>query len=609
MKKSSLLAFVFSASLAVADEQKPNILWVVTDDQRLDSIQAFNRMTTGKNNSRLGKVMSPNVDRLAKMGTTFINTFNQNPSCAPCRTSMSTGRYSHRTGVYGFEYYNPKGMAHWRPMVPEILRDEAGYQTVTAGKKGIRYIAGKKKAGGSSLYQIDLGYRREFASKGLVDWNKVTEWKTKKKRESFYFPDGQILVWPGDPTEAQNDRDEIAKKLDLFRKYGAQDGGKASYSDGLILGGVNSQPGDKTRDGSFVAALSRHLDHSGGKYKTMLGEDLAGPDPGKPLFMYCGFDFPHTPVLPPKEFRDQFRNVKYEIPKVTKKELEGFPSQIKKLLKNAGSDHFTEEEKQGMVADYFAFCAYGDSLVGKMVKKFVDYSEKSKRPWMVLYVCGDHGWRLNEHGMISKFGPFDTDLHNPAIVVSSDKKRFPAGKVVTDFTCFVDFAPTFYGAAGIDTSKPKYAYLDGEDLADVVGGKVAPRDYIIAEPNPVTGPRGVIRTGDYKFTMKMRPKRINGKKIDWALTADLQEIEPMFFDLRVDPDEVSNLAFDPYYRPVIDQMRKKLQDILLGDGRVECKWSREPGGEVVTSNFAPGADDGKLKLVELKPKDFGDKKK
>ena len=67
--------------------------------------------------------------------------------------------------------------------------------------------------------------------------------------------------------------------------------------------------------------------------------------------------------------------------------------------------------------------------------------------------------------MVSKFSHYDTDLHNPVIVVSSDKQSFPAGKVVTDFTQFVDMAPTFLSAAGVDLSQPEFQYLDGRDLA------------------------------------------------------------------------------------------------------------------------------------------------
>ncbi len=125
-----------------------------------------------------------------------------------------------------------------------------------------------------------------------------------------------------------------------------------------------------------------------------------------------------------------------------------------------------------MVADYCAYCAYGDSLVGKLVDEFVAYSESNSRPWLILYVCGDNGWKLNEHGMVSKFLHYDRDLNTPIIVVSSDRKRFPAGKVVTDFACFVDMAPTFLAAAGIDISPFDYDYLDGRDLAMTAAGAV-----------------------------------------------------------------------------------------------------------------------------------------
>ena len=85
-------------------------------------------------------------------------------------------------------------------------------------------------------------------------------------------------------------------------------------------------------------------------------------------------------------------------------------------------------KKQAMIQDYYAFCAYGDDLVGQAVDDFIAYSEKNNQPWMVMYVVGDHGWKLNDHGSVSKFTPWEIDTHNPIIVVSSDKKKFPAGK-------------------------------------------------------------------------------------------------------------------------------------------------------------------------------------
>ena len=618
MKQALLLSFLglFTCGVSHAAD-KPNILWIITDDQRPDSIGAFNCIQNGFTDSPLGHVLSPNVDRLAAMGTTFINTFNQNPSCAPSRTSMHTGRYSHRTGVYGFEYYNPAGQSFWKPMVPEILRDEAGYQTITVGKLGIRdqHFANKKRNnGGPVFYQTDLGYRIEFAAKGLVEWNPETKWSGGKKgpkTDYFFLPDGTKLVWPENAGATPNDSKAIKERFEIFRDYHA-DGGNSGNEDsslGSILGGLNPKPGDQTRDANFENALLNHLAHAGEAYTDILGRPQTGPDPKQPVFIHCGFEFPHTPVLPPAEFREKFADLRYEIPKLTPEEKDEFPPQIQKAFKNEGSDHFTDAEKQQMVSDYYAYCAYGDSLVGKLADGFIKFSEKEGRPWLILYVCGDNGWKLNDHGMISKFLHYDHDLHNPIIVVSSDKNAFPAGKVVTDFTCFVDMAPTFLAAAGIDVSQPEYGYLDGRDLAKTAAGAVRPRDYIIAEPTWVCGPRAVIRTKDHKFAMRIRPYNGNaiqrataGKDVDWAIKADLKDIEPVLFDLRVDPAEIHNVAYDPYYRPVLDALRKKLQDIVLGDGRVEIAWTKTGGEKAEISNFSQGADDGRLKLPVVEPK-------
>ena len=595
---------VACTAFASATENRPNILWIVTDDQRADSIAAFNQIRHGDPNSELGHVLSPNVDRLAAMGTTFINAFNQNPGCAPSRTLMHTGRYSHRTGVYGFEYYNPTGQDHWRPMFPEILRDKAGYQTVSVGKLGIRaqHFVGQKGGTHPPLYQVHLGYRKEFGAKGLVDWNPVKKWANGKpgpKNETFNFADGTRLIWPEIPESTPNDRAELLKRLDLLRQYAPGD----TQPNGSILGGINPQTGDKTRDGRFTAALLDHFAHADRPYTDMLDRKQSGPSSDKPLFAYIGYEFPHTPVLPPAEFRDKFQKLKYKIPTFTEKELAAFPPQLVKLYKNSQSDHFTDQEKHQMIVDYYAFCAYGDSLVGNAVDGFIEYSEKQDRPWLILYVCGDHGWRLNEHGMVSKFSHFDTDLHNPIIVVSSDGATFPAGKVVDDFACFVDMAPTFLTAGGINVSTPEYKYLDGRDLAKTAAGDLPPRDYVIAEPTWVIGPRAVIRTKNYKFAMKIRPRpghtmteKVVGKDFKWAITADLQEIEPVLFDLNADPGERNNLAFDPRYQPVVQALRAKLQDIVLGDGRIEIAWTKTGNDQSHHSNFAPGADNGQLKV-------------
>ena len=103
-----------------AQEQKPNILYILTDDQRYDSVKTFNQEIDGREMSELGYIESPEVDKLAAQGTTFINTYVQAAGCAPSRAVILQGRYTFRSGVYEFEYHNNKA-EHMKPSLPEQM--------------------------------------------------------------------------------------------------------------------------------------------------------------------------------------------------------------------------------------------------------------------------------------------------------------------------------------------------------------------------------------------------------------------------------------------------------------------------------------------------------
>ena len=66
-------------------ERLPNILWIVTDDHRPDSVRAYNRAVYGKDESPLGYVESPNIDRLASEGVLFTRAMCNSPACGPWR--------------------------------------------------------------------------------------------------------------------------------------------------------------------------------------------------------------------------------------------------------------------------------------------------------------------------------------------------------------------------------------------------------------------------------------------------------------------------------------------------------------------------------------------
>ena len=70
--------------------KRPNIVLVITDQQRFDTIAA----------AGFDYMLTPNLDRLVREGVCFDRMFVTAPSCAPSRASLFTGLYPHTNGVF-----------------------------------------------------------------------------------------------------------------------------------------------------------------------------------------------------------------------------------------------------------------------------------------------------------------------------------------------------------------------------------------------------------------------------------------------------------------------------------------------------------------------------
>ncbi|HSJ94349.1 MAG TPA: sulfatase [Gaiellaceae bacterium] len=110
----------------IPGQTKPNIVLVLTDDQRWDTLWA----------------MPGVLETIAANGVTFTNGFVVNPQCCPIRASLLTGSYSHGTGVYrntppngGFEAFRD------RRTIATALKAQ-GYTTALVGKYLNGYGAG-----------------------------------------------------------------------------------------------------------------------------------------------------------------------------------------------------------------------------------------------------------------------------------------------------------------------------------------------------------------------------------------------------------------------------------------------------------------------------------
>ena len=107
-------------SAGPAAPARPNIVFVLTDDQRWDAISI---------QGHSGPLKTPNIDRLGREGVYFRNAFATTALCSPSRASILTGVYAHVHGVTNNFTEFPAGTETW----PLDLQ-KAGYETAYVGK-------------------------------------------------------------------------------------------------------------------------------------------------------------------------------------------------------------------------------------------------------------------------------------------------------------------------------------------------------------------------------------------------------------------------------------------------------------------------------------------
>ncbi|MBE0543609.1 MAG: sulfatase-like hydrolase/transferase [Verrucomicrobia bacterium] len=122
MKHLILLALL-SATCALrpsafAAEQRPNIIFIFSDDHAQHAISAYGSKVN----------QTPHIDRLAREGVRFKNSFVANSICTPSRATLLTGQYSHLNGVPVFNRFD--GI---RDNVAKHLQ-AGGYHTGMIGK-------------------------------------------------------------------------------------------------------------------------------------------------------------------------------------------------------------------------------------------------------------------------------------------------------------------------------------------------------------------------------------------------------------------------------------------------------------------------------------------
>ena len=125
LKTSFIFLLLCLSSAVFAQQKKPNLIFILTDDQRWDAL--------GYSGNDL--IRTPEMDRLAREGVYFKNAFVTTPICAASRASILTGLYER---THGYTFGQTLQEKYAEKSYPILLR-EAGYETAFFGKFGINY--------------------------------------------------------------------------------------------------------------------------------------------------------------------------------------------------------------------------------------------------------------------------------------------------------------------------------------------------------------------------------------------------------------------------------------------------------------------------------------
>ncbi|MCP9236488.1 sulfatase-like hydrolase/transferase [Lewinella sp. JB7] len=153
-----LLSCLAVCELVAQAPDRPNIIFILTDDQRFDALgYAGNPLA-----------VTPEMDRLADHGTYFRNALVTTPICAASRASILTGLHE-RTHRFNFQTGDVP-VTYMDHAYPAVLR-RAGYRTGFYGKYGIRYAGADRLFDEYELYDRDNAYpdRRGYYFKTVED--------------------------------------------------------------------------------------------------------------------------------------------------------------------------------------------------------------------------------------------------------------------------------------------------------------------------------------------------------------------------------------------------------------------------------------------------------
>jgi arylsulfatase A-like enzyme len=475
------------------DSQPPNIVIIFTDDHAQHAVSAYG--------SKMN--LTPHIDRLARDGMRFTQSFVANSICGPSRANLLTGLHSHANGQTG-------NRAKFNDNLPTFAKSlqAHGYDTAVVGKwhisakpngfdhwalkRGVFYNPDFETADGMEPSQ---GHTTDVITQRSLDWiggrkdpsRPFMVWISHSAAHRTWTPATRHLTHYDDV--------EIPEPLNLFDDY-----------SGRNAGAVTAQ-----------MRVSRDLFPS---------YDLKLPITGE--------GFLDKGARSQRAAMSEYQRLAWDA---------AFGPKNDAFLKaKLTGDAQTRWNYQRYIKNYLRSVDGLDDSVGT-VRRYL--GEQGLAENTIVIYTSDQGFLLGDHGWYDKRWMYEESLRTPLIVHWPGVTR--PGSTNDALVQNIDLAPTFYEAAGL----PSPDDMHGSSLAPLLTQELPSswRDaiyyhYQMEEPSN----RAAHRVARHYGLRTVRYKLI--------YYYDLGEWE--FFDLKDDPREMTNLYESPSQQKRVAELKKRL---------------------------------------------------
>ncbi|MBN1669814.1 MAG: choline-sulfatase [Kiritimatiellae bacterium] len=254
-----------------------------------------------------------------------------------------------------------------------------------------------------------------------------------------------------------------------------------------------------------------------------------------PFFLQVSFNHPHEPFHCLQKYWDLYEGVDIPIPPYPEHLAETYTSLDRSLNKWHGTEEVdlkNPDSLRAMHRSYLANVSYIDEKIGELLQTLEDCGLSDDT---VVLFLSDHGDMLGHRGMIQKRAFYEQSAR--IVLMARFPGNFPLGKagvVCPDPVSIADVAPTLLELAGVTDYLP----MDGRSLLPQMNGQFDPDRHVFCENHSEGADTTcfMVRKGKYKYVY-------------------LHGAETQLFDLERDAGEWTNLAGDPAYQAVADELR------------------------------------------------------